>query len=218
VVAEGIAEAIHLLARPGCLARMIREDDLGRETRYYYVTGPLGIEHLCLGSAVHRLIAFHGRELSHRLFAFAGLPLEIGDNATSAADSQLMMNRKSLNAAYRASASDGVERVELEPLLADFVAAAQSWERCIDAFVLYRPSEDIIDGGEVTWLDSPNHGIWRIPGMPAPGESAEFEEAALESIASQQASDSSAEVAVERTTSRAIIDEILSYLPVEIRE
>ncbi|MSO37258.1 MAG: hypothetical protein EXQ69_03290 [Acidimicrobiia bacterium] len=199
-----VAQMVASVARAGIQIRAVFEADGLVETRCFAAEPDLAIEHSVVFGAVQRLTPFRTEQLLARVLEFSGIearpqsavaPLTTSERALTACVEMLAAGDR--GAAELVLTTDGVP----EPSAAAFVAAIEHRVSSASVSILHRPKAEEIHGGELTWIDCGEHGLWLTPPLSEVAETADGE--ALEPVL----------VTIEPTTAKWIAEELLSYLP-----
>lgn len=206
-VARPVAHMVARVARSGIQVRAVYEVPGHAETRWFAAEPDLGVEHGAAIGTVQRLTPFRTEQLLARVLEFCGIATRPENPAPS-----FSASAASIRSAVEVLAigdADGAHTVlttgGADPAGATaFVHALQHRVASASASILHRPAENIIAGGELTWLDCGDDGLWLTPALGDPGDddgSDSPETAGLLTIAP--------------TTAKHIAEELLSYLPGE---
>lgn len=198
MVDEAVATVLRATGAPGLLLVASVEVDGVAESRFYAADPELAVEEAPIAADIYRFIPFPPRELLRRAVRFADLrPHDEPDVEGFQVASSV------LDAVGEAVINGGVE--EAERLLqasgapaasaAAFAATASGVPRTVSVTIMYRPSEDKVAGGSLTWLDGGLDGLW----VAEPVEADELAEDPMVELAP--------------STGRAVARELLSYLP-----
>ncbi len=198
---EPIGLLLETLERPGVLVRAVRSPSGETVARQYAATLALAVEHVRLEGG-HRLTPFNPDEVLARALAFVQLTergevaegeFEVGQDVLEAA-TQARAHEDSAGMAERLVAA-GVDR----GIALSFAEAANAADVSATIYITFRPEEDVFAGGELTWLDGGEAGIWLVEGASSGDESEERGSPAI--------------VRVRTTTAEWIARELFSYLP-----
>jgi hypothetical protein len=202
-VARVVAHIVARTARSGIQIRALYEEPGRVETRWFAAEPDLAIEHGVAIGTVQRLIPFRTEQLLARVLEFCAIATRPSNDAAA-----FSVDPTSVSAAIEAIA-DGNASGAVAILVAGgadersagaFVEALGHRVSSASVTILHRPTEAVVAGGELTWLDCGDHGLWSTPALgDEPG-----------------ASDDSGEgspVVIAPTTAKEIAEELLSYLP-----
>lgn len=202
-VHDALGRTVRTLLAPGILARALFETGGAVQGRFYGAMPNVAVEHRFAPGPVHCLTPFRTEDLLRRILAFAGL------QPRSTVDVEaLPLTLHAINeCAERLLADDpgaaeaGLVSAGAPPAAAAaFVAALRNRVSSASVTILSRPQDRQLQGGELTWIDGGDQGLWRTP-IPTRSPLTEGDE------------DMEASVEVSPTTAPAIAAELLSYLP-----
>lgn len=201
-----VVQMVTCVARSGIQVRAVFEADGNAETRCFAAEPDLTIEHSVVLGAVQRLTPFRTEQLLARVLEFGGIETRPrGDVAPFAASERALtvcaeiLAAGDRDAAVTTLTADGVPEASAEA----FVRALGHRVSSASVTILHRPKPEEIHGGELTWMDCGEHGLWLTPALAGDGEAdavEPFEPGA---------------VTIEPTTAKWIAEELLSYLPGE---
>jgi hypothetical protein len=211
-VAPAIARLLELMSEAGVIVRAQREEKGVVEDRFYAAHPDVTVEHLEISPAVYRLTPFPTEELLVRVLGRC----ELEDRPSIDAEPFTVTLADLLLAAER------IAEGNTEKALAELVSSAggtdsaQKFARALEAkvasarvAVLHAPEAEQFVGGDLTWLDGGEHGLWLTPTV----------EPRTPALSSHERSVGAAEYAfdvpmtIEPTSAKAIAAELLSYLP-----
>lgn len=189
-----LAQVIVMLARPAAAAKASLRRDGREQIRRYGMVGPVGVEQQALAGGVHRLTLFETEELLERVLAFLGRPAGPRPDAPA-----FRLTGRDLQQALRLAASGDTPAVhyvlrsaKVQRRAAAAFSSVLTPEVAVATFeVTYLASDGVFRGGELTWIDHPEHGVWSVPALV----------------------DGSVAVDVMSTSSDALVEELRSYLP-----
>lgn len=161
-----IAQVIALLGRPAVAAKASLSRGGETQTRRYGMVGSVGVEQRALPGSLHRLTLFETDDLLERVLAFVGRPT--GPRAEAPA---FGLPGNDLRQALRLAAGGDTAAVRyvLRSARVPRVAVVAfsnvlTPEAPLVTFeVTYLASDGIFRGGELTWIDNPEHGLWSFP-------------------------------------------------------
>jgi hypothetical protein len=158
------------------------------ESRAWYIHPKVAVEHTVPVGAVHGLEEVAAADVVPRVVEFLELggARETGEPAGFPA-SRLAVDRA---AGLLATGDTGGARSELPTDADAFAAAVDSFTGLAYVRALHRSGTKIV-GGELSWIDTGDAGLWLVEPVPADPD----------------------RVAVRRTGSQELVDELLSYLP-----
>lgn len=203
-IARPVAHMVARSARSGIQVRAISESSAVIETRCFAAEPDLAMEHSVVLGAVQRLTPFRTEQLLARVLEFC----EIAARPESSVDPFTVGEQELTACAERLAAADRVGALLAltgggvpGPGAAAFVTALEHRVSSASVTILHRPKPEEIHGGELTWIDCAEHGLWLTPALAGNEEPDDGE--ALEP----------ASVTIEPTTAKWIAEELLSYLP-----
>ncbi|MCL2395075.1 MAG: ESX secretion-associated protein EspG [Acidimicrobiaceae bacterium] len=191
-----IAQVIAMLARPGVAAKASLDLAGQTQTRRYGMVGTAGVEQQALADGLCRLTLFETNDLLGRVLAFLGRPagprpeappfrLPVGDlrqalRLASGGDAA------AVRYVLRSARVPRGAVVSFSNVLVPEVPVA-TFE------VNYLAPDGVFRGGELTWIDHVEHGLWSFPPLV----------------------DGPVTVEVSPTSPDALVEELRSYLPAE---
>lgn len=192
-----VAQVITLLARPAVAATAGLSRGGETQTRRYGMAGPVGVEERALGEGLHRLTLFETDDLIGRVLGFVGRP----GGPRPEADVFRLPGRDLRQALRLAAQGDPaavryvLRGARVPRATADAFVDTMTTEVTIVTFELtYLAPDGVFRGGELTWIDNSEHGLWSFPPLV----------------------DGSVGVEVTPTSPEALVDELRSYLPGEL--
>jgi hypothetical protein len=204
-VVNAVSELIAAVTAPGILGKAEREADENRETRYFSATAEVTVERRMLTEGVHRLTVFSSSELLVRMLEFCRLSERTLPEAKPFDLSAGDLERCQVHA--RAGASEDALGVLRAAAVND--SSAQAFVRALAGClassrvaIVHRPSKTVVEGGELSWIDAGDQGLWLMPTIDARLEAATPDTDAL-----------TQHVTIEPTTAPALAAECYSYLP-----
>lgn len=199
-----VAQMVSNVARAGIQVRAVFEAEGAVETRCFAAEPELALEHSVVFGAVQRLTPFRTEQLLARILEFCGIEARPAIecqafNVTEAALTACVgrLEAEDREGGVTALTSAGVP----EATASAFVVALEHRVSSASVSILHRPQANEISGGELTWLDAGEYGLWLTP-----------------ILAGAEINDSGDEVepvpiTIEPTTAKWIAEELLSYLP-----
>lgn len=203
-VARAVAHLVARTARSGIQVRAVYEEPGRVETRWFAAEPDLAVEHSVAIGVVQRLTPFRTEQLLARVLEFCGISTRPENPAP-----MFMATATALGAAIEALAGgdpDGAVAALVTGGASNagataFVRALQHRTSSASVTILHRPAGTVISGGELTWVDCGEDGLWLTPTIAdAPDDQRDepLEPSPLE---------------IEPTTAKHIAEELLSYLP-----
>lgn len=178
---EAVVTLLSVLGRPALLTTASIEQGGVVETRFYASNPDLAVEHRSLATSVHRLLPFATRDLLSRVLGFVDLrpveppavPALVATVATLEACSTKVAEHDH-HAAVAVLTQAGAPSVTAEA----FVEALKAKRASASVTILYRPEDDKVAGGQLTWIDAGLRGLWvseategdRLEVIPRPAE------------------------------------------------
>lgn len=199
-----VAQMVSNVARAGIQVRAVFEADGLVETRCFAAEPELALEHSVVFGAVQRLTPFRTEQLLARILEFCGIEARPSFDCAGFTVPEAVLTA----CVDRLAAEDqagGVAALRnagvAEGAASAFVAALENRVSSAAVSILHRPQTNEIIGGELTWLDAGEHGLWLTP-----------------ILAGIEINDSGDDVdpkpiTIEPTTAKWIAEELLSYLP-----
>jgi hypothetical protein len=203
-VIDGVGRIMSIATAPAVFARVQLEQRGLVESRAFAAVPGVTIEHRPLVGGVHRLVAFDTDELLLRIIGATNLearpsisapPFETSVRTLLEFEASILEQR--VDDAVHLLGRDGVPE---EPARA-FALALGHKVRAARVVIVHRPTETVIAGGELTWLDCGDEGLWLVPTPDLPPD-ADAESDAFD-----------LRIEVEPTTRERIVGELISYLP-----
>jgi hypothetical protein len=167
-----VAAVVRVAAEPGLLLVATVESAGVAETHYFAVNPDLGVEEAPLSSSLHRFTPFPASEVLKRALRFCDLrPHELPDVTsfrlrTSALEAvgQAVLDGQSEEAVGILDGA-GVDAATASA----FLAVVSGAQRTVSMTVFYRPSDDEVAGGSLTWLDGGLDGLWIAEAVESDG-------------------------------------------------
>lgn len=161
-----VAQVIALLARPSVAAKASLSRGGQTETRRYGMVGSVGVEQQAMAPDLHRLILFETDDLFGRVLAFVGRPA--GARPESAAFSLAGGDLRQALRLAGAGDSQAVRYIlrsaRVPRLAATAFSNALTPEVVLATFeITHLAADGVFRGGELTWIDHPEHGLWSFP-------------------------------------------------------
>lgn len=199
---QEVHEAIGLLmasfAAPGLVAVAAMEFSDGVDSRAYAVDDNLAVEHETMSPSIHRLRAFPPRDLVAQIQLFLDLrPAPLPDTEpfeARIADLDASADKVEAHETETAIAVLTEAGVGVEPA-SEFVDALRTRRATNVVSVVYRPDDEQVAGGQITWIDTGTGGLWKVE--PVAGSSDGGEVCAE----------------VSPTSADEIMQEMMSFLP-----
>jgi hypothetical protein len=199
VLADAVRSLLEVTSQPALLGRAEHEVEGRVETIFYSSVPDVSVEDLELEGSIHRLTPFATEELLTRMLDRCSLtqrPAPDSSPFTTTLGGLRLCGERVL-----AGDVDGARQALGGNGSSAFVDALLTRVSSSRVTVLYRPSETVIEGGELTWIDGGGSGLWLTPTPDLDADEDELEEAL------------DLEVEIEPTTADAIASELFSYLP-----
>lgn len=208
---------LKVVSTPGIVVRAVHERDERIETRFVSAVPDVAVEHSVVLGSIQRFTPFPTDALLARVLRF----LQLAERAAVEADPFDVKAPDLTRVAEHLAADD---RDAAREVLVGGGAPVSSAERFLDALearrssssitILHRPDEDHLEGGELTWIDAGDAGLWLTP-LPVPSDLGEARgvdagEAARTDPVEGSEGDA---IRVEPTSAALIAAELLSYLP-----
>ncbi|HEY3673672.1 MAG TPA: hypothetical protein VGN51_22240 [Acidimicrobiia bacterium] len=199
-VAAPVMSLLEVASAPALLGRAEHEVDGLMEIRFYLSQPDVSVEQTPLIGGVHRLTPFATEELLTRALGRCALterPVVDADPIT-------------VTLGQLRATNDAVEAGEVDQAraalggsdgAAAFVAALTTRVSSSRVTFLHRPTDTVIEGGELTWLDGGPGGLWLTPTVDTDPDEDDLD-AVLDF-----------EVEIAPATAAAIAAELHSYLP-----
>jgi hypothetical protein len=199
-IAAPVVSLLEAASQPALLGRTEHEVDGLMELRFYLSQPDVSIEQTPLVGAVHRLAPFATEELLTR--ALDRCALEERPRADAEPFTVTLDQLRTTNDAAEAGDLDLARRaIGGTASAAAFVSALTTRVSSSRVTLLHRPTETVIEGGELTWLDGGPGGLWLTPTVDT-----DPDEDDLDTVLDF-------EVEIAPTTATAIAAELFSYLP-----
>jgi hypothetical protein len=211
VVVPAVARLLELTSEPGVIVRAQHEQGGVVEARVYAADPEVAVEHFEIAPAVYRLTPFPTEELLVRALRRC----ELEDRPMIDVDPFSVTLGDLMVAAERIA--DG----NMERALSEFIASAggtdsaQAFARALETkirsarvAVLHAPAAEQLAGGDLTWLDGGERGLWLTPTVEPRAL-----DLALDGADVVTADASDVAMTIESTSAKAIAAELLSYLP-----
>jgi hypothetical protein len=205
-VLDAIATLLSIASAPAIFAHVLYETAGLVESRMYAAQPEISVEHALLGSEVHRLSPFPTDQLLARLLSFCQLeerpeiactPFDVSAGVLRACGRAISAGDAS--AAISTMVDDGAETGSATA----FVNALVTKRSSTRVALVYRPREHQLAGGELTWVDGGDHGLWLTPTPPHAPQAEEDAVGASEPTS----------ILIQPTSARWVATELLSYLP-----
>jgi hypothetical protein len=200
-VHESVRALVGVSSEPGIVCSCAVERERLVDTTFLMAIPELAVEHSSPANSVHRLTPFLPRDLLVRLFRVCDLrPARASDapgfeaQALVVEEASSLALNGSLEEASRILSSAGVS----EDAAAPFIDSMRSRHATVLVTVLHKPSADVVEGGQLTWIDCGISGLWKVE---AEGEAPDGADAG------------SAVVRIEPITAEDLAAELLTFLP-----
>lgn len=208
-VLPAVAAVIEIAAAPGILGRAQFESRGSVETRFYGSRPDATVEHAPLEGSVHRLTPFPTDELLTRVLDFCRLEqrpeIEAPPFTVSFGELQACGERVAAGDSESARVLLSGAGAPTDSAAA-FVQAIGTKCHLARVTFLYRLDDNRLAGGELTWVDGGEHGLWLTPTPDADDAIGSKSEGAYTALLDEP-------VMVTPTSASAIAAELLSYLP-----
>jgi hypothetical protein len=171
VLQAAVAQLISLVARPGLVAEIAREGAEAAQRWYLAALPEVSVEHAALPGEIHRLTPFPTTDFLVRVAALTGLAAPKTDHDRPGGRHRFSVSGPAFRlageaavggdqaSAVRALSGAGVGT---EPAEA-FTSALAEKSATVAVTILYRPQPDLVEGGELAWIDAGERGLWTIP-------------------------------------------------------
>lgn len=171
VLQTAVAQLLSLVARPGLVAEVARQDAEVAQRWYLAALPEVSVEHAALPGGIHRLTPFPTTDFLLRVAALTGLAEQATDRDRPGGRHRFSVPGSALRlageaaaggdqqAAARALAAAGVGSETAEA----FTSALAEKSATVAVTILYRPEPDLVEGGELAWIDAGERGLWTIP-------------------------------------------------------
>ncbi len=200
-VLGAVASLLAAASSPGILSRVEHEIDGRVETGFFMSVPEVSVEHSALVGGVHQLTPFATEDLLARVLDVCGLEERPAIDAKPFATT--------LGALRQCGAC--VEQGDLDAArdalgdndaVSAFVRAVSTRTASSRVTILHRPDDTHVEGGELTWLDGGEHGLWITPTPDTGfGSDPDFDESLT------------LPVAIKPARATEIAEELFSYLP-----
>lgn len=183
---------------PGLFVQCARVSGSQRELRAYHVCPEFGVEQSLSAEEVYRFIRFDTAQLLDRVITFVGLRTD----APPPTGAEFVGTVQELLEVERQGTSDALvnEARALPPEADPFVAAVANGASSLHVSCVH-DTDGVVAGGELTWYDAGEGGLWLVEREP--GSEAGDED------------DEDVRVRVRSVGADWIASELLSYLPGE---
>lgn len=205
---------LEVVSTPGIVVRAVHEAGDRIETRFISAVPDIAVEHSVVLGSIQRFTPFPTDALLARALQFLQLVErpEIQAEPFDISIADLTRVAEHLNAGDRVSAKEMlVGGGALDSAAGKFLDALQARRSSSSVTILHRPDENHLEGGELTWIDAGNDGLWLTP-LPGVSDSSEVEEREGTRSAPLPGGDGDS-IRVEPTSAASIASELLSYLP-----
>lgn len=210
VVVSPVAKLLDLFARPAVVVRVQREEG-GRVRESSLCAGPgVAGELLELANGLWRFVVFQPGALPKRVAGRAGLverPHD-GDALVRLRPGAVPRIARLLGEDHDSAVSYLVESEGVEETAAERLTCALE-ARVASAIVtiLWRPSGTVLEGGEVSWLDCGQRGLWLMPVPDPPSSSGDLLGTPIVTAFGE------VRVEMQAVSAESILAELISYLP-----
>lgn len=227
VTLDAAVEAfLEVVTSPGIVVRAVSEADGYVETRFYSAVPDVTVEHSVVMGSIQRFTPFSTDALLARVLQFLRLA-ERPDGQGEAFDLTTgvlagcaeLLAVDDPDGARKVIEDAGVPVQSAEA----FVRALRTRASSSSVTILHRPTEDHVAGGELTWIDAGDNGLWLTP---LPADSDGLDPGVDSGVGSGGVGDPTGPggggydddppdlpLRVERTSAASIAAELLSYLP-----
>ncbi|MBO0887134.1 MAG: hypothetical protein J2O38_07020 [Acidimicrobiales bacterium] len=166
-----VAQLLSLVAGPGLVAEIAREDAEAARRWYLAALPEVSVEHAALPGGIHRLTPFPTADFLVRVASLAGLAGPATDPDRPGGRHRFSVSGSAFRrageavaggdrqAAVRALTGAGVGSEAAEA----FTSALAEKDATAAVTILYRPEPDLVEGGELAFLDAGGRGLWTLP-------------------------------------------------------
>lgn len=194
-MADPVRAIVDVLVSPALIGRIERSTVAAAETavRSYFAVPELTIEVQPIAAGLHRFTPIETQNLLLRILDFASLfdwaprstePFEVSERLIEL----LRKAEQDDPAVATMMAGSSAPRASLDQL-----SRASAGGVTVSAALLHRPEETLFEGGELTWLDGGEAGLWTLEPIETPS--------------------ADPLIRVSPTTALKIAKELFSYLP-----
>ena len=171
VLQTAVAQLLSLVARPGLVAEIAKEDAEGTARWYLAALPEVSVEHAALSGGIHRLTPFPTADFLLRVAALTGLAGSVPDHDRPVERHGFSVSTSALRRAGEA-ATGGDAQAAIRALTgagvgsetaAAFTSALTEKNATVAVTILYRPEPDLVEGGELAWIDAGPRGLWTVP-------------------------------------------------------
>lgn len=196
-VNDAVATILDLAATPSIITSIELQRSVEVELRFLLCDEQLGVEVAAIAPSAYRFTPFVTRDLTARVTRITDLrPADVADIAPVTLSPSDLERAVEVADVDLVGACDLLQTLGVPEASAQVLAEALAERKAsITVTTLHKPSDELLEGGTVSWIDTGLRGNWL---SETPDDAIDDESLQLRPVAA-----------------KAIIDELISYLPAD---